>query len=133
MVIAILPRRIGHAAVLGAVTVLSQALARTGNAQVTVADYDRATGLRERFEAPGMVTNAADAPVWLSSGKLLYRKSVPGGFSFVLVDPASPGKKAAFDHARLATVLSGALGQTYTPTTLPFSAFTFAEGEGAAV
>jgi dipeptidyl aminopeptidase/acylaminoacyl peptidase len=131
MVNVVQAHRIERAAFVFAVTFLFQAFPRPGDAQVTVADYDRATGLRERFEAPGMVTNVADAPVWLSSGKLLYRKSVAGGYGFVVVDPAIPEKKPAFDHARLATALGRALGRAYTPATLPFTIFTFAEGDGA--
>src|SRR5690349_16655817 len=56
-----LPRRFRYAAVTSAITVLSQVLPRTGDAQVTVADYDRATGLRERFEAPNWNAEARTA------------------------------------------------------------------------
>ena len=93
---------------------------------LTVADYDRAAGLRERFEAPDLVTNLAGDAVWLPSGRFWYRKSVTGGDSFVLVDPAVPVKRPAFDHARLATAISVA-GRSYSATRLPFTTFTFGE------
>ena len=120
----ILPRRFRSALVAVAVTIIPAVL----GAQITVADYDRAAGLRERFEAPGLVTNLAEEPVWLPSGKFWYRKSVTGGDSFVLVDPAVPAKRPAFDHARLATAISVA-GRSYSATRLPFTTFTFGEGE----
>src|SRR5262245_13687577 len=89
------------------------------------ADYDRANSLNQRVSMT-KVYDVADAPVWIpNSTKLFYRKSVKGGYQFVLVDPAVPSKAAAFDHARLATALSSASGGTYTAITLPFSTFTF--------
>ena len=97
-------------------------------AQTTIADYERAVGLRERFEAPALVTNLAGEFTWLPSGKLLYRKSVAGGHAFVLVDPATREKRPAFDHARLATAL-GSAGRTGSPTQLPFTTFNFDDGE----
>ena len=97
-------------------------------AQTTVADYDRAVGLRDRFEADGLVMNLAGEPTWLPSGKLWYRTSVVGGHTFVLVDPAVPAKRPAFDHARIAAAISSA-GRTHSATRLPFTAFTFGDGE----
>jgi dipeptidyl aminopeptidase/acylaminoacyl peptidase len=97
-------------------------------AQTTVADYERATGLRERFEDSGLVMNLAEAPVWLPSGRFWYRTSVVGGTAFVLVDPAVPAKRPAFDHARLATAISSG-ARVYSATRLPFTTFTFSDGE----
>src|SRR5688572_23783137 len=101
-----------------AVTMTPLALA----AQITAADYERATGLRERFEDAGLVMNLAEAPVWLPSGRFWYRTSVPGGNAFVLVDPAAPTKRPAFDHARLATAISSPR-RAYAATRLPFTTF----------
>ena len=109
-------------------TVAASAIPTMLAAQNLVADYDRAAGLRERFEAPGLVTNLAEDAVWLPSGRFWYRKSVAGGNSFVLVDPAGPARRPAFDHARLAAAISTG-GRRYTPTRLPFTAFNFGDGE----
>jgi dipeptidyl aminopeptidase/acylaminoacyl peptidase len=95
---------------------------------VTVADYQRATGLQARWE--GLVTDAIETPTWASPTRLVYRKSVRGGHSFVVADADAAAKRPAFDHARLAAALGSAAGKSYTATTLPFSTFTFAGGDG---
>ncbi len=97
-------------------------------AQVTVDDYRRAVGLQARYE--GVALNIADAPAWLDDGRFWYRTSVMGGHAFVLVDPAAATKHAPFDHTRLADALGRALNRSFTPTTLPFTTFTFAENSG---
>src|SRR5207244_10163591 len=77
-------------------------------AQGTAADYARAEGLRARVE--GLVIDAADAPSWVDDGgsQLVYRKSVRGGYAFVLVDAATLAKRPAFDHDRLAAAFAAA-------------------------
>ena len=55
------------------------------HAQVTRADYDRAAGLRKKYE--GLAVNIVDRPTWIGKTKhFWYRKSVKGGNEFVLVD-----------------------------------------------
>ena len=88
-------------------------------AQGTKADYERAIKLRERFQ--GLAVNIMETPAWIEkTSRFWYRKSVKGGYEFVLVDAASPAKRPAFDHARLAASLSTAAGEKYTALTLPF-------------
>src|SRR6476646_8835810 len=71
------------------------------------ADYARANGLRDRIQ--NKVYDVAEPPTWIAgSARFWYRKSVPGGNQFVLVDPATSSKTAAFDHGRLAAALSSA-------------------------
>ncbi len=106
--------------------VLSPAI---GAAQVTAADYDRAENLRQRLE--GLVVGAPETPTWIDSARFWYRKSVRGGNEFVLVNATSLDKRAPFDHARLATALSAAATKRYTPITLPFNTFTFADSARA--
>jgi len=89
-------------------------------AQVTAADYVRAAGLKDRYET--LTANVAELPEWIGkSDRCIYRKSVPGGHAFVLVDAATLSKGPAFDHARLAESLSRASGKHYTAETLPFA------------
>ncbi len=90
------------------------------NAQGTQSDYQRAQGLREKFQ--GLAHNVPGSPNWIEgTDHFWYRKSVPGGFQFILVDVQALTKKPAFDHERLAVALSAASGTTYTAVTLPLS------------
>ncbi|HEX6944332.1 MAG TPA: prolyl oligopeptidase family serine peptidase [Gemmatimonadaceae bacterium] len=110
-------------------------LASQGLAQsvvVTAADYDRARGLQAKNRA--LVVDVIESPTWSGNTRLLYRKSVAGGSTFMLVDVTNrqaPVKRAAFDHERLATGLSAATGGRYTAVTLPFNSFTFSNNDQA--
>jgi len=98
------------------------------SAQVTKADYDRALGLREKFQ--GLAVDVPDRPSFIgTTSRFWYRKTVPGGSAFVLMDAATLEKKPAFDHARLAAALAKATGEAVEPTKLPFMAITFVDGE----
>src|SRR4051812_44065127 len=97
-------------------------------AQVTAADYERATKLRERFQ--GLAINIPEtANAIEKTSRFWYRKSVKGGNEFVLVDAATVSRNPAFDHERLAASLSTASGEKYTAVTLPFNTLTFNEKE----
>ena len=99
-------------------------------AQGTVADYQRAIALRERYQ--GAAVDVPDQVQWIrSTNRFWYRKSVPGGNSFVLVDADAHTKKPAFDHAKLAESLSTAMKGKYTAVTLPFATFSFVDEERA--
>ena len=89
-------------------------------AQVTPADYTRAENLREAWMY--LTENVADPPAWVGdTGQFLYRKTVPGGFNFMVMDARTLQKRPAFDHARLAAELSRISGATYTAARLPFN------------
>jgi dipeptidyl aminopeptidase/acylaminoacyl peptidase len=100
-------------------------------AQGTAADYARAEGLRARYES--LVIDAADPPTWVGreSNQFVYRKSVQGGFAFVLVDAATLEKRPAFDHDRLATSIETAVkrpaGPPITGATLPLGRLAYVE------
>src|SRR5688500_20220388 len=101
-------------------------------ATVTAADYDRARGLQAKNRA--LVVDAIETPTWSGNARLLYRKSVTGGNTFVLVDVSNrqaPVKRAAFDHERLATGLAAATGGRYPAVTLPFNSFAFTNSDQA--
>jgi dipeptidyl aminopeptidase/acylaminoacyl peptidase len=90
------------------------------------ADYERAMGLRDRFQ--NAIYNVAEAPNWIgTTTKFWYRKSVKGGNQFVVADAAAATKAPAFDHERLAAALSAAAKAKYTAVTLPFPTFTFSD------
>jgi dipeptidyl aminopeptidase/acylaminoacyl peptidase len=109
-------------------------------AQGTATDYARSDGFRARVE--GTVIDAADAPTWVpGTDQLVYRKSVSGGYVFMLVDATTLQKHPAFDHDRLAAAFSAARdsatprpaapARPVTGVTLPFTRFTFADSSRA--
>lgn len=78
-------------------------------AQGTLADYQRAQGLRGRFQ--GLVMNVPGNPNWISgTGHFWYTRTVKGGAEVVLVDPATATKKPAFDHEKLAAAVNAVSG-----------------------
>ena len=98
--------------------------------QGTLADYRRAADLRERLE--GLTENIASSPEWIgSSHRFWYDRTIRGGHEFILVDAANGSKGPAFDHARLATALSGARDTTYAAEDLPFNRIEFIDDASA--
>ena len=99
-------------------------------AQATVADYQRAIGLRERYQ--DLAVGITDQHRFIEkSNRFHYRRTVRGGHEFVLVDAATQEKRPAFDHEKLASALSAALKRKITAMDLPFTTFTFVDGEKA--
>ncbi|MFZ1159146.1 MAG: hypothetical protein WAO10_15290, partial [Candidatus Sulfotelmatobacter sp.] len=105
-------------------------------AQGTLEDYQRA----ERF-LPGNVRHlvyiADVTPHWIEkTNRFWYRRAGAKAGSetslneseFVLVDAEQNTSAPAFDHERLATALSKAAKQEYSPTALPFSEIEFVDG-----
>ena len=117
-------KRFGLLALLSIASILPAA------AQGTQADYDRALGLRKKYEA--LVGNVTEAPRWIGrTHRLYYRRSVKGGHDFIRVDADTKSKGPAFDHARIAASLSTAIGKTYGALDLPFNSFEFVDEEQA--
>jgi len=106
--------------ILTAAVLLSLALAALpANAQGTLADYQRAQAIREKFQ--GLAVNIPGQANWIEgTSHFWYRKTVRGGHEFVLVDADALTKKPAFDHEKLAAALSSASGEKYTAQALPF-------------
>ena len=68
-----------------AAVVMTLAGVTNAGAQVTPADYDRAMGLRDRWIY--LTENVADPATWVDgTSRFYYRKTVKGGFQFVMVD-----------------------------------------------
>ena len=66
-------------------------------AQVTSADYERARGLKDRFQ--GLAVNVPGPITWIGdTGRFWYRKSAPKGSEFVLVDAPKGVKTTPFAH-----------------------------------
>jgi dipeptidyl aminopeptidase/acylaminoacyl peptidase len=99
-------------------------------AQGTRADYERASGLREKWQ--GLAVNLPERPSWIgATHRFWYRKSVLGGTEFVLVDADKASKAPAFDHDKLAAALAVELKDKVDPKKLPFNTITFVDGEKA--
>ena len=119
------PTRLWASAVL--VTMVG---ATDAGAQVTPANYDRAMGLRDRWMY--LTENVADPATWVDgTSRFYYRKTVKGGFQFVMVDAQTLQRQPAFDHDRLAVALGAATGEKYSGLRLPFDTFRFSGGERA--
>src|SRR5689334_25369027 len=79
-------------------------------AQGTQADYERASKLADRFE--GLAVNLTGPVFWIGkTPRFWYRKSIAGGYRFVVVDAEKLTKKPAFDHDSIARSLSAAAGK----------------------
>ncbi len=89
-------------------------------AQGTLADYERAEGLRAK--ARGLVVNSPGGITWIDdSDHFWYPRSVKGGTEFVIVDAGAETKKLAFDHERMAAAISAVTGHKYAALALPFA------------
>jgi len=103
-------------------------VAQVDGARVTAADYQRASGLREKYLA--LAPHVVDPATFIDRTNFFwYRRSVKGGHEFVMVDAATQAKTPAFDHDKLAQQLSKVIGKPYTGITLPFGMFVFADNE----
>lgn len=99
-------------------------------AQGTLADYERANGLREKYV--GLADNLPERANWIGqTSRFWYRKAVKGGNEFVVMDAETLAKKPAFDHERLATALSATANEKYTALKLPFQTINFVDSEKA--
>ncbi len=99
-------------------------------AQGTLADYERAGSLRNKFQ--GLAVNLPERANWIEkTSRFWYRKSVKGGNEFILVDAETLAKRPAFDHEKLAASLSTAAEGKFTAVTLPFATITFVDNERA--
>ena len=95
------------------------------SAQGRPADYERANGLREKFQA--LALDIPGRVVWIEkTHRFWYRKSVQDGFEFELVDADKLAKQPAFDHEKLAAALNAASGEKVKAANLPFTHFSTA-------
>ena len=106
-------------------------LAVSGYAQGTLADYERANGLREKYN--NLAVNVPVRVIWIGkSTRFWYQKLVKGGAEFVIVNAETLEKKPAFDHAKLAEAVAKVLPprtEKITALNLPFNDITFVDDE----
>jgi dipeptidyl aminopeptidase/acylaminoacyl peptidase len=98
---------------------------------LTAADYARAERFMNYNTAP-LITGGAVQATWLPGDRFWYRTAVPGGFQFMLVDPARKSRERAFDQVKLAAALSKAADTTVDALHLPFTRFDLS-ADGAAI
>lgn len=69
--------------------------------------------------------NIALEPHWLDEYRFWFKRDLQQGYEFVLVDSECLTETTAFDHQRLASVLSELLDQTVSAQQLPIETFEF--------
>jgi dipeptidyl aminopeptidase/acylaminoacyl peptidase len=94
--------------------------------QFTVAEYEAAAKHMDR-NLNSLVYNQVSESSFVNRNKLLYSTTNKDGKKFILVDAASKIKEAAFDHEKLAKILSVEIGQEVKATDLPISNVSFSE------
>jgi dipeptidyl aminopeptidase/acylaminoacyl peptidase len=99
---------------------LGATLAAQSRPALTAADYDRAARFMG-FNTTPLVYRSGVRPTWLPDDRFWYRVTTADGSEFVLVDPAKKTKGPAFDHAKLASLLSSAANARYDANHLPFT------------
>ncbi len=93
-------------------------------AQGTAADYERAGGLKARYESA--VIDVPGAPTWIgNTHRLWYRKLSRGVNVYMIFDADTSQKNAAFDHDKIAASLSKLTGNTYKAQDLPLTQLRF--------
>ena len=111
------------------VVLSSVLLASPGLTRVDASDYARAERLLG-WNASRLVLDHPVDPQWIDDGNAFwYRKRVAGGHEFLVVDPVTGEKAPAFDHAKLAALLTEAHSErSFTAWELPFSTLEFLDG-----
>lgn len=99
------------------------------SSQVTVEDYQRADKfLRQKLDKN--IYHSWVAPVWQSNGNVfVYSVSTRNGKEFFSVDLKAKHKYPAFDHEKLAKILSDSLNKEVKPYELPLSRLKYVGGD----
>ena len=88
-------------------------------AQPAPADYERALDINQKYH--DLVDHLPGPVRWIEgTDRFVYRRAIPGGYEFVEVNAQTQTSRPAFDHTRLAAVLSKAMGEEIKPEELPF-------------
>jgi dipeptidyl-peptidase 4 len=90
-------------------------------------DYRRAEAMLARNALP-KIHNARVAPIWLPNSDIFwYRRQTQTGWEFMAVDPDKATRAIAFDHAKLATAVSQAIGRPVDAAHLPLDHLKFSD------
>src|SRR6185503_19590200 len=97
---------------------------------LTEKDYQKAESLMG-YNTQKYIDRGSINPNWFGEDKFWYRVLTPAGSEYVVVDAAKGTRTVAFDHQKLATVLSTATGRNYTASMLPFQSITYSNDGNA--
>jgi len=93
-------------------------------AQGTAADYERANGLKAKYEAAAI--DVAGIPNWIgNTHRLWYRKLSRGVSVYMIFDADTKHKDAAFDHEKIAASLSKLTNNIYKSNDLSLGQLRF--------
>ena len=92
--------------------------------QFTMAEYETAAKHMD-ISLLGLVYNQVSESSFVNRNKLLYSTTNKNGQKFILVNATSKIKEVAFDHEKLAKILSLEIGQKIKATALPISDVSF--------
>ncbi len=94
------------------------------HAQGTPVDYERANGLKAKYEAAAI--DIAGSATWVgNTHRFWYRKLSKGAYEYIVFDADTLQKKTAFDHAKIAAALSKLLGSSVKASDLQLGALRF--------
>lgn len=108
-----------------AVAIAFSMAAHAQNAALTAKDYERAEKFMSYYTEP-FIDAGTVRPNWLPNDRFWYLSATAQQNTFMLVDPVKKTRTPAFDHQKLADALSGATGNKYEATKLPFQTLQFA-------
>ena len=92
--------------------------------QGSVADYERAYALREKYEAAAI--DIAGPATWIgNTHRFWYRNQSRGKTQYLVVDAQTLQKQPAFDHAKIARALSKLTGNKYKAEDLSLTGLRF--------
>lgn len=95
---------------------------------LTAKDYAHAESLLF-YNTQKYIDHSNVRPHWLSDDRFWYLDLNPNGSEFILVNPLTGKRSAAFDQQKLASALSVATGKNYQPEMLPFESFSFSNDQ----
>ncbi len=91
---------------------------------LSVNDYQKAEN-QLSYNTQKYVDRGNVFPNWMPGDKFWYRVLTPTGSEFVLVDAVKGTRAVAFDHEKLAALLSTATSKKYTGSMLPFQVINY--------
>lgn len=71
------------------------------------------------------LNNTTLDPHWIDENHFWFKRDVPEGYEFIVVDSELLTERPAFDHQRLATTLTACLGQSASCRYLPIESFAY--------
>ncbi len=92
--------------------------------EVTAEDYERASQFLS-WHLNRKLFRSSVEPNWVDDDQFWYRVEIPEGRKFYHVNPAAGQREPAFDHERLAGVLSDEMETRIRPYNLPFNSFEY--------